>query len=144
RTQAHVIRVNTDSSGKKATGVTYIDAQGNEVEQPADLVILSAFQLHNVRLLLLSKIGKPYDPQTGDGVVGRNYAYQMTGGIKLFYDNDNWFNPFAATGATSTLIDDFNAENFDHSKVGFVGGATISAAFSGGRPIQQMGIPKDA
>jgi gluconate 2-dehydrogenase alpha chain len=144
RTQAHVIRVNTDSSGKKATGVTYIDAQGNEVEQPADLVILSAFQLHNVRLLLLSKIGKPYDPQTGDGVVGRNYAYQMTGGIKLFYDNDNWFNPFAATGATSTVIDDFNAENFDHSKVGFVGGATISAAFSGGRPIQQMGIPKDA
>ncbi len=50
-----MIRVNTDSSGKKATGVTYIDAQGNEVEQPADLVILSAFQLHNVRLLLLYK-----------------------------------------------------------------------------------------
>ena len=144
RTQSHVIRVNTDSSGKKATGVTYIDAQGNEIEQPAALVVLSAFQLHNVRLLLLSNIGKPYNPMTGEGVVGRNYAYQMTGGIKLFFDKDTYFNPFAATGATTTMIDDFNAENFDHSKLGFVGGATISAAFSGGRPIQQMGIPKDA
>lgn len=144
RTQSHVIRVNTDNTGKKATGVTYIDAQGNEVEQPADLVILSAFQLHNVRLLLLSKIGKPYNPQTGTGVVGRNYAYQMTGGIKLFFDKDTYFNPFAASGATTTVIDDFNAENFDHSQLGFVGGATISAAFSGGRPIQQMGLPGNA
>lgn len=77
-------------------------------------------------------------------MVGRNYAYQMIGGIKLFFDKDKHFNPFAAAGSTSTLIDDFNAENFDHSQVGFVGGATISAAITGGRPIQQLGIPKDA
>lgn len=77
--------MNLDSSGKKATGVTYINAQGQEIEQPAELVILSAFQLHNVRLLLLSGIGKPYDPVTGEGVVGKNYAYQMNSGISLFY-----------------------------------------------------------
>ena len=144
RTQAHVLRVNTDSTGKKATGVTYIDANGQEVEQPASLVVLSAFQLHNVRLLLLSRIGKPYDPVTGEGVVGRNYAYQMTGGAKLFFDKETRFNPFAATGATGMFIDNFNAENFDHSKLGFVGGATISATITGGRPIQQMGIPGHA
>jgi gluconate 2-dehydrogenase alpha chain len=45
-----------------ATGVLYTDENGREVEQPADLVVLSAFQLHNVRLLLLSDIGTPYDP----------------------------------------------------------------------------------
>ena len=66
--------------------MTYIDANGQEVEQPASLVVLSAFQLHNVRLLLLSQIGKPYNPVTGEGVVGRNYAYQMNGGVKLFFD----------------------------------------------------------
>ncbi|CAK9885971.1 MAG: Gluconate 2-dehydrogenase flavoprotein [Candidatus Erwinia impunctatus] len=141
RTQAQVIRVFTDSTGQKATGVTYIDAQGREIEQPASLVILSSFQLNNVRLLLLSKIGKPYNPLTGEGVVGKNYAYQMNGGIKLFFNQQHNFNPFAASGATGVFIDDFNAENFDHSQAGFVGGATISAAMSGGRPIQQMTLP---
>lgn len=144
RPQSQVLRVNTDASGQKATGVTYIDHNGLEVEQPADLVILSAFQLHNVRLLLLSGIGKPYDPRTGEGVVGRNYAYQMNGGIKLFFDSNTQFNPFAATGGTGVCIDDFNAENFDHSGLGFIGGATISAVMSGGRPIQQMTLPGHA
>ncbi len=144
RTHSHVLRVNTDSTGKQATGVTYIDANGQEVEQPASLVILSAFQLHNVRLLLLSGIGKPYNPETGEGVVGRNYAYQMNGAHKLFFDKQTDFNPFAATGATGMFIDEFNAENFDHSKLGFVGGATISATITGGRPIDQIGLSKHA
>ncbi len=144
RTQSHVLRVNTDSTGTKATGVTYIDANGQEVEQPASLVVLSAFQLHNVRLLLLSKIGKPYDPLTNTGVVGRNYAYQMNGGVSLYFNKDTYFNPFAATGTTGMFIDEFNAENFDHAKLGFVGGATISATTTGGRPIQQMSLPSKA
>ncbi|WP_029687223.1 GMC family oxidoreductase [Tatumella saanichensis] len=144
RPRSQVIRVNTDSSGKQATGVTYIDEQGNEVEQPASLVILAAFQLHNVRLLLLSKIGKPYDPQTGEGVVGRNYAYQMTGGAKLFFGPDHRFNPFAATGTTSTFIDNFNNGNFDQSDVGFIGRATLSSSCTGGRPIAQTLLPSKA
>lgn len=144
RTHAHVIRVNTDASGTQATGVTYIDRDGQEVEQPASLVILSAFQLHNVRLLLLSRIGKPYNPVTGEGVVGRNYAYQMNGGISLFFKDDKYFNPFAASGTTGMYIDEFNAENFDHSRLGFIGGATISATTTGGRPIQQMTLPASA
>ncbi|MFA4914461.1 MAG: GMC family oxidoreductase N-terminal domain-containing protein, partial [Burkholderiaceae bacterium] len=45
RTRSQVIKVNLDSTGKKAVGVTYIDAQGREVDQPADLVILSAYQM---------------------------------------------------------------------------------------------------
>lgn len=143
RANSHVIRVNMDSTGTKATGVIYIDENGQEIEQPADLVILSAFQLHNVRLLLLSKIGKPYDPTTGEGVVGRNYAYQMTGGISLFFDKNSIFNPFAASGATSMFIDEFNAENFDHSGLGFIGGSTISATITGGRPIQQTRLPRN-
>lgn len=38
-----------------ATGVNYVDAQGR-LKQPADLVILGAFQFHNVHLMLLSGI----------------------------------------------------------------------------------------
>ena len=83
RTHSHVIKVNLDASGRQAVGVTYIDAQGREIEQPAELVILSAYQIHNVRLLLLSGIGKPYDPVTNEGVVGKNYAYQMNGAVNV-------------------------------------------------------------
>ena len=35
---------------------------GREVFQPAGMVFLTAFALNTVRLLLLSGIGKPYDP----------------------------------------------------------------------------------
>jgi len=143
RTQAHVLRVNTDADGKLATGVTWVDAQGREHWQPASLVLLCAFQLHNVRLLLLSKIGRPYSPLSGEGVVGRNYAYQINGGIDLFFGEETLFNPFAAAGGTGMVIDDFNAENFDHAGLGFIGGATISATTTGGRPIQQMPLTAD-
>jgi len=51
RTQSQVVRVDLDSSRKRATGVTYIDAQGRTVFQPADMVILCAFELNNTRLL---------------------------------------------------------------------------------------------
>src|SRR3546814_18222742 len=72
RTNAHVLRVDTDPGTKRAVGVTYVDGRGREIEQPAELVVLCAFSLHNVGLLLRSKIGKPYDPRTGEGVeIGR-------------------------------------------------------------------------
>ena len=79
RTNCEVLRINLDSTRKKATGVTYVDAAGREYEQPAELVLITAFPLNNVRMLLLSGIGKPYDPKTGEGVVGRNYTYQTDG-----------------------------------------------------------------
>ena len=50
RTRCDVTAVNLDASGKRATGVTYVDGQGREFEQPAELVILCAFAQHNVHL----------------------------------------------------------------------------------------------
>ena len=61
--QCEVTQGQPRRTGKRATGVTYVDAQGEEWEQPAELVLLCAFVLYNVRLLLLSGIGKPYDPR---------------------------------------------------------------------------------
>ncbi len=53
--------------GGRATGVLYRDASGEEVFQPADVALLASWTLNNTRLLLLSKIGEPYDPSTGWG-----------------------------------------------------------------------------
>ena len=61
RTGCHVTRIMMADDGKRATGVRYIDADGREIEQPADLVICGAYALHNVQLLLNSGIGEPYD-----------------------------------------------------------------------------------
>jgi gluconate 2-dehydrogenase alpha chain len=145
RTNAYVTRILRDSTGKRATGVLYVDGDGQEVEQPADLVILSAFQMHNVRLLLLSGIGEPYDPSTGQGVVGKNYAYQMCSEAALYFSEDVEINPFiGAGGAGQRVIDEFNSDHFDHSGLGFVGGSLIYAGATGGRPIDQMMIPPDA
>jgi gluconate 2-dehydrogenase alpha chain len=145
RTNAYVTRIQRDGSGKKATGVLYVDGEGQEVEQPADLVILSAFQMHNVRLLLLSGIGEPYDPSTGKGVVGRNYAYQMCSETGVYFSEDVEINPFIGAGAAGQrVIDEFNSDHFDHSGLGFVGGSLIYAGATGGRPIDQMMIPPGA
>jgi gluconate 2-dehydrogenase alpha chain len=136
RTNCQVQRINLDSTRKKATGVTYVDAGGVEYEQPADLVLITAFPLNNVRMLLLSGIGKPYDPKTGEGVVGRNYTYQTTGGPTVFMDEGININPFMASGANGTMIDDFSGDNFDHSQLGFIGGQYVGAIMTNGRPIE--------
>ena len=142
RTHCNVTRVNVDASGRRATGVTYVDAMGREVEQPAELVILCAFATHNVHLLLLSRIGKPYDPKSGEGVVGRNYAYQITSAVDVF--TDEILNPFMGAGSLGQAVDEFNGDNFDHGPHGFVGGGYIALWTTGGRPILQHQLPKDA
>src|SRR5580700_6384846 len=114
RTNAYVTRILRDNTGKTATGLLYVDEDGREVEQPADIVVLSAFQMHNVRLLLLSGIGVPFDPVSGEGIVGKNYAYQMMSETAAYFSEDVEINPFIGAGAT------------------------------GGRPIDQMMIPPDA
>jgi gluconate 2-dehydrogenase alpha chain len=141
RTGCQVQRINLDSTKKHATGVTYIDAVGREFEQPASLVITSTFAINNIRMLLLSGIGAPYDPATGQGVVGRNYAYQTMSSVASFFDEDIIINPFMASGASGTLINDFAGDNFDHSGLGFIGGAFIGAVNTNGRPIQYHPVP---
>ncbi len=141
RTECDVTKVNLDSSGKRATGVTYVDAGGRQFEQPAQLVVLCAFAQHNVHLLLLSKIGKPYDPVANTGVTGRNYAYQITSSVDVF--QDDVINPFMGAGALGQAVDEFNGDNFDHGPYGFIGGGYIALWQTGGRPIaQQTQVPE--
>jgi gluconate 2-dehydrogenase alpha chain len=140
RPHSNVIKVNLDSDGKRAVSVTYLDAHGREVEQPADLIILASYTFNNTRLLLLSGIGTPYDPISGNGVVGRNYSYQSAGKVTVFFE-DKAFNPFMGGGARGTSIDEFNGDNFDHSGLGFMGGAYVAVSSSGAMPIRATHVP---
>lgn len=103
-------------------------------------MLLASYTLNNTRLLLLSGIGRPYDPGTGQVVVGRNYSYQTMGKIPLFF-NDREFNRFMGGGASGTIIDEFNGDNFDHAGLGFIGGAYVSMNTSGNLPIKFHPVP---
>lgn len=140
RTHSHVRRVLY--TGNKATGVMYTDVtKGEEIEQPADIVVLTSYVFNNVRLLRMSDIGTPYDPKTGKGVIGKNYAYQVSkGSAQGFFEKDQ-FNNFAGAGALGVNVDDYNGDNFDHSDLKFIHGGSLSLSQSGQRPIQNNPAP---
>jgi gluconate 2-dehydrogenase alpha chain len=142
RDNSEVVQINLDRSGKRATGVTFVDTGGVEWEQPADLVILSAYTMFNVQMLLHSKIGTPYDPVANKGVIGRNFTHQTISSVNGFFDNKKFnFNPFIASGSIGMCIDEFNGDNFDHGPLGFVGGGYMGQVQTGGRPIQTTHVP---
>lgn len=143
RTQSTVMRVNKAPDGKTATGVTYMGDDGREYQQPADMVLLCAYGLWNVHLLLLSGLGRPYDPVTNEGVVGRNYAYQTMSSTRVFFNGKHRFNPFMGAGALGMVADDFNGDNFDHAPHDFVGGGYIAVTQTNGRPVETTPIPSN-
>jgi gluconate 2-dehydrogenase alpha chain len=142
RDQCEVTRINVDPSGRRATGVTFVDTSGQEWEQPADLVLVCAFTIFNVQLLLLSQIGQPYDPVANRGVIGRNFTHQTVSDVVSFFDPQKFiFNPFIASGAIGMCIDEFNGDNFDHGPHGFVGGGYMGQVQTNGRPIETTPVP---
>jgi gluconate 2-dehydrogenase alpha chain len=97
---------------------------------------------NNVKLLLNSKLGKPYDPKAGTGVVGKNYCYQVNAGATGFFD-DKEFSTFMGAGALGIEADDFNGDNFDHKNENFLHGAGMRITQSGARPIGSNPLPKN-
>ncbi|REK71146.1 GMC family oxidoreductase [Paenibacillus paeoniae] len=140
RTHSNVRRIL--HKGGKATGVMYIDVTtGEEIIQPADIVVVTSYVFNNVRLLLMSELGKRYDPSTGTGVVGANYAYQVVKGSAVGFFENKQFNTFAGAGSLGISIDDYNGDNFDHSDLKFIHGGVISLSQTGARPIQNNTVP---
>ena len=142
RARSWVSRLVYDKRGKKVTGVIFTDTRtGEEYEQPAGIVVLSAYVFGNISLLFHSKIGEPYDPVTQMGVVGKNYCYQLSRmGVTMFFENKE-FNPFMGAPGASMALDDFDGDNFDHSGLGFLGGARFACGHADGRPIGYRPVP---
>ena len=124
RTGCRVLSVTTDSRGC-ASGVDYIAEDGTREHQAAPIVILSAYTFENVRLLLLSASEKfPTGLANRNGKVGKYFACKQlprTLGILP----GRTVNRFTGPSAQGVLIDDFLSDNFDHTGLGFVGGASM-------------------
>jgi gluconate 2-dehydrogenase alpha chain len=142
RPRAWVSRLIYDKTARKVTGVVYTDTRsGEEYEQPAGLVVLSAYVFGNISLLFHSGIGEPYDPSTGKGAVGKNYCYQLSRmGVTMFFENKE-FNPFMGAPGSSMALDDVDGDNFDHTGLGFLGGSRFACGHGDGRPIGYRPVP---
>lgn len=139
RTSSNVTEIVYD--GEKASGVLYIDTQtGQLYEQPADVVVVTSYALNNVRLLLQSGIGEKYNPETKKGIIGKNYCYQIPGGSSGLFE-DKKFNRAMGAGALGACLDDYNADNFDHTDLDFLHGGMISSTQTGSRPIASNPVP---
>src|SRR5262249_11031409 len=138
---AQVTGLDYDKRARRVTGVRFIDLlTAQEYEQPADVVVLSGFTMTNTKLMLLSGAGRPYDPATGKGVVGKNFCDQVMSSVPVFL-RDRWINPFIATGSSQMVVDEFNGDNFDHTGLGFFGGGYIYSNVTNGRPITTRLLP---
>lgn len=129
----------------KAEGVEYMDQQGQQVFQPAGVVVLSSFTPNNTRLLLLSRIGEAYDPVNGKGTLGRNFTHTVGGssGTNLLFDKP--LNGFMGAGGQGMRISDFAGFNGIPPGSGVLRGGVANCGANGGHPIASFGrIPPGA
>jgi gluconate 2-dehydrogenase alpha chain len=125
-TGAVALDIEVDGDGR-ASGVTFVS--GSETWfQPARVVLLATYVYENVRLLLLSRsAAHPDGLANRHGQVGRHFmTHSITYSYGLFPGRD--INGFSGTAAQATAIDDFNADNFDHRDLGFIGGSVLQAS----------------
>ena len=128
----------TQQARRRARGVTYIDASGEEVFQPADLVILASWTLSNNRLLMLSGEAN-LQSSNGQGHAGKKSdASDQLYGRHAFFEKP--LNRFMGAGGAGMRIADFDGDVFDHSNLPFLRGGNFGAIMTGTAPIATFGV----
>ncbi len=141
RTGAWVRRIRYRNG--RATGVEYTDATGRQVIQPAHIVVLGSYTLNNVRLLYLSKLGTPYDPETRKGALGKNLTHQVQWNTPVYFDKP--LNAFMNNGSGQTWMSDFDGDRDLSAFPGLLRFGAMSAGGQGDQPVATFGqMPRDA
>lgn len=143
RTHCYVTQIEVDNTGK-ATGLTYIGRDGREHFQPARIILVSGYTMSNTRLLMLSRSeAHPDGIGNARGQLGRNATHQINGAPALGLFQGERFNTYMGNTATTHAVYEFTGDNFDHSGLGFLGGAQIFPSAGERLPIGNMeGIPQ--
>ena len=139
RPNSRVTRITTNDQGQ-ATGVIYVDENGDEQEQPAGIVIVATYVYENYRLLRLSDSDYFADGIGNNaGNLGKWYMVHSYGGGYGYFPGQN-FNVFSGTGAQSIAFDDLNGDNFDHTDLGFIRGAICNVSMAESTPIGRSSL----
>lgn len=124
---ARVTEITVGPDGR-VSGVVYVQS-GASFFQPASVVLVATYTYENVRLLLLSRSAAyPNGLSNNHGQVGKHFmghglrSAAVTG---LFLGRR--LNRFSGNAGQWTAVDEWADDNFDHSGLGFIAGATISA-----------------
>ncbi len=136
-TRAHVTTLEVDRDGL-VTGVNYVTGS-DAFFQPARVVLIAGYTYENVRLLLLSTSRACPDGLSNNrGQVGRHYMSHHQGApvSALFpFDLHQWY----GLPAQGVAVDDWADDNFDHSRLDFIGGGNLWV-MSDRRPISAAGM----
>ena len=138
---ARVVAIEVDGDGL-ARGVTYVKS-GEERFQPARIVLLAGFTYENSRLLLASRsTAWPDGLSNNHGQVGQHYMVHIIPRVLGLFPG-RALNIFSGPWSQATCLDDWNADNFDHTGLGFVGGGMLAASHEM-KPIGTAGGPLPA
>jgi gluconate 2-dehydrogenase alpha chain len=126
RPHARVLRISTDAHGR-ATNVEYLDLNGERHVQEAAVFVLASYCLENNRLLMLSTSDLfPTGLANSSGMLGKYYMTHQNAGT-VFFIVEQDLNRWAGPVGQSMSIDDYGADNFDHTGLGFIRGGRITA-----------------
>jgi len=116
RTQAQVVKIETDAKGK-ASAVVYYDADGKLQRQKARIVAVAGNAIETPRLLLNSHSSRfPDGLANSSGQVGRNYMRHTTGSVYAVFNEK--VDMYKGTTMAGIIEDE---ARFDTSR-GFAGG----------------------
>ena len=80
RSRCFVDRVECSRDGRRALGVSYLEADGTRRREQADVVVLAASAVETARLLLLSEVGN------SSGQVGRNLMFHHLVSVAALFE----------------------------------------------------------
>jgi gluconate 2-dehydrogenase alpha chain len=134
--RAQVTRILADNNGR-VTGVSYIRNR-EEFFQPAKVVLVAGYTYENARLLLLST-SRPYPNGLSNnrGQVGRHYFGHWSSNVTALFPFD--INVWYGLPAQGTSVDEWADDAFDHSGLGFIGGANLHV-YTERHPIEAAGM----
>lgn len=127
--ESYAFRIDTDSSGN-ATGVRYYDALGNVHVQPAKVVFNGLWGFNIIRMMLLSGMGNPYNPNDHTGSLGRGlangyYPTTSSASVKLSIGANTYSCGNGSGGGYNIM--DLNEVNPDYTHpTTFLGGVSLS------------------
>jgi choline dehydrogenase-like flavoprotein len=123
RPDCYVHEITVDEHGRAKSAV-YQDADGDFIEQEADIFILACGAVESARLLLLSCSGRfPHGLANGSDLVGRNATFhEYSAAVGVFDDPI-----YAWAGGGYVAASSYEFYEHDDAR-GFVGGGHIAAA----------------
>lgn len=136
--RAFVTRIDIDASGRRATGVRYLDVSRREHRLEADHVVVAASAIETARLLLLSANSRhPNGLGNRSGQVGRNLMFHLSTFAVAIFERE--VHSFRGPSTTFTIDDFVGPERVPDSGLPYLKGGLCEVG-AGTTLIQEAGF----